>query len=79
MAYAPDAVPQEYNAEFLYRELLRISGEFVKIEQGRFLPVLAVAPDKPREGMLVVADGTNWNPGSGKGLYEYKSGGWSKL
>ena len=26
-----------------------------------------VAPVKPREGMLVYADGVNWNPGSGAG------------
>lgn len=26
-----------------------------------------------RDGMLAYADGTNWNPGSGKGLYRYNS------
>jgi hypothetical protein len=31
--------------------------------------VLHVAPKKPRKGMLVFADGTDWNPGSGAGLY----------
>lgn len=33
-----------------------------------------VAPKKPRKGQVVYADGTNWNPGSGEGLYVYKSG-----
>lgn len=33
-----------------------------------------VAPVKPRQGMLVYADGTKWNPGSGEGFYEYTSG-----
>ena len=79
MAYTPEATPDVLTAEYLQSELLRISGEFAKIEQGRFLPVLSVSPKKPREGMLAVADGTNWDPGSGKGLYEYKSGGWVKL
>jgi hypothetical protein len=37
------------------------------------------APSKPREGMIVRADGTNWNPGTGKGLYTYKNGAWSKV
>lgn len=37
--------------------------------------VLFVAPPKPRQGMLVYADGTHWNPGSGEGFYEYTSGG----
>lgn len=36
-------------------------------------------PDNPEEGMQVVADGTNWNPGSGAGTYEYKGGTWVKL
>jgi hypothetical protein len=31
--------------------------------------VLHVAPKKPRKGMLVLADGTDWDPGSGAGLY----------
>lgn len=30
-------------------------------------------PDRPRHGMIVYADGTNWNPGSGEGIYYYKS------
>ncbi len=36
----------------------------------------AVAPAKPRAGLLVEADGTNWNPGSGAGLYIYRAGAW---
>ena len=31
------------------------------------------APPKPREGTFVFADGTTWNPGSGRGLYQYVS------
>lgn len=37
------------------------------------------APDKPRDGMVVFADGTHWNPGSGQGLYERRGGAWVKL
>ena len=37
------------------------------------------APEKPQDGMIVKADGTHWNPGSGAGYYGYKSGGWSFL
>jgi hypothetical protein len=33
-------------------------------------------PTNPTEGTLVMADGVNWNPGSGYGLYLYKSGTW---
>lgn len=38
-----------------------------------------VAPTKPRECMIVGADGTNWNPGGGKGIYAYLGGVWTKL
>jgi len=34
------------------------------------------APGTPVDGMLAFADGTSWNPGSGKGLYVY-NGGWN--
>lgn len=40
---------------------------------------LHVAPTKPREGMVIHADGTDWNPGSGKGIYAYLSGSWEIL
>lgn len=29
------------------------------------------APAKPRGGLVVFADGTLWDPGSGRGLYVY--------
>lgn len=42
--------------------------------------VTYVAPAKPRQGDIRFADGTDWNPGSGEGLYIYLSAGsWSKL
>jgi hypothetical protein len=39
---------------------------------------LAVAPKKPRAGMVAYADGTNWNPGNGAGLYLYTTA-WKKV
>ena len=41
------------------------------------LEVLHVIPRIPAVGTLAYADGTDWNPGSGEGLYVYKSGGWT--
>lgn len=38
--------------------------------------VLHAAPLRPREGLTVVADGTDWNPGSGAGQYTYIGGAW---
>lgn len=43
------------------------------------VPVRTVAPDKPRKGMIVYADGTTWNPGSGEGFYGYQGSAWVKL
>ena len=36
-------------------------------------------PDKPRAGMMVEVDGTNWDPGSGAGLYIYRGGAWTRI
>lgn len=38
-----------------------------------------VEPERPREGMLVLADGTDWNPGSGVGLYRYTGVAWEMI
>ncbi len=80
MAYTPEVFPRGQDlAEYLQRELLRIAAEFTLLEEGRGKPILYVAPTKPRDGMLVYADGTAWNPGSGEGFYERRGGAWVKL
>lgn len=33
-------------------------------------------PPKPRVGLLVWADGTDWDPGSGVGLYVFDGSAW---
>jgi len=43
------------------------------------LGVLSAPPAVPRAGMIAYADGAHWNPGSGEGLYVYKSTGWKFL
>lgn len=45
------------------------------------LDPLHAAPTKLRDGMVVKADGTNWEPVAlgGEGFYGYTSGGWVKL
>jgi len=39
------------------------------------LDVINAAPTKPRQGDIRYADGTQWNPGSGEGMYFYNSAG----
>lgn len=38
-----------------------------------------VVPPKPRTGDTYLADGTNWNPGAGAGVYTYYGAAWHKL
>jgi hypothetical protein len=75
MSYVPGELSSE-SLEALKRslqdELLKISeairiGQFERIN----LESLAVEPSKPRLGDVVNADGTNWNPGEGAGIYRY--------
>lgn len=40
---------------------------------------LHAEPSKLRTGMTVLADGTDWNPGSGAGVYTYYGAAWHKL
>ena len=80
--YAPDPIASDAKLpEFItytMRELQRLSG-VLEVALAREIEFLNVAPDKPREGMIRGADGTNWNPGGGKGVYAYHSGAWNKL
>jgi hypothetical protein len=44
------------------------------------LAVSYAPPTRPRLGMLVCADGTEWDPGSGEGLYRFTGAGtWKYL
>jgi hypothetical protein len=40
---------------------------------------LAAEPARYDDGDTVYADGTNWNPGAGAGLYERRGAAWHKL
>lgn len=61
--------------------------ELEKIAQTlRELPTMAIAlqklhaaPSKPYDGMTVYADGTDWNPGGGQGVYTYYGAAWNRL
>ena len=61
-----------------------VEQEFIKVEEGSRTPdvfilqmqVLHKEIDKPRKGYVVYADGVNWNPGSGEGLYRYDGTAW---
>lgn len=77
--YTPAQPPTDPKqlAAFLQQELARISREFAAPTHQ--LQPQAAAPARPRDGLIVLADGTNWNPGSGAGYYGYRSGAWHLL
>ena len=64
--------------QYVSKELEQISIAFAQTLQFP-LEELHNAPTKPRTGMIVLADGTNWNPGSGRGVYAYYGGAWNFL
>lgn len=61
--------------QYMERELESISRNFSETTELE-LRTVSVAPFRPRAGMIVDADGVNWNPGSGAGLYVFRGGVW---
>ena len=77
--YTPGPVDKDRLVEWIMRELQSISeSTFGAAPELQLIPKYE-APAKPRTGMLVYADGTSWNPGSGAGVYVYTGSAWSKL
>ncbi len=72
MSYVPGAFEEGPVELYLQQELQRISEELMLIADGD-LRIRNVVPTKPRNG-LYYADGTDWNPGSGKGVYRFDEG-----
>ncbi len=67
-------------AKWLTDELNKVAATMASLDATiiRFVQ-LNEEPARLSEGMVVNADGTNWNPGSGVGLYIYRSAAWVKL
>jgi hypothetical protein len=53
----------------LRQELTNIERAAQRADPFAELQYLHAAPERIRAGMLVLADGTDWDPGSGSGLY----------
>lgn len=72
----PPGVPIETHVEDELQDLARALAE---PQEFILLQTLHAAPARPVEGMVALADGTNWNPGSGPGSYQYRAGTWRPL
>lgn len=73
---APFPANSENPALYVYNELTRLSVILSQIADN-IVEETHAPPSKPQNGQLVYADGTNWNPGSGRGLYYYKVNTWT--
>ena len=78
--YMPEPIPSNPAdiPQYLERELTKIKTAIDMLALGH-VDKTYVAPVKPREGDIRLADGTSWNPGSGAGFYGYYGSSWVKL
>ena len=82
MPYSPSNLPSiltpDSVAEWAQREFELLAQELAETSTVELRPIYA-EPVNPREGMIVYADGVQWDPGSGVGVYTYSGGAWVKL
>ena len=80
MAYQVQPAPEKVEQLGAYvEEQLRGVSEALEVVNTLTLVELNAEPIRPRTGMIVLADGTNWNPGSGAGFYGYRGAAWVLL
>lgn len=63
-------------AAYLNAELFKISQALSLPREELFLQPLGAKPKKPREGQVVYANGSTWDPGAGKGPYCFDGTNW---
>lgn len=83
MGYATQDIPGDPKVledviEWVRNELKGIEATF-NIQDFVQLKVHHVEPVRPRAGMVVYADGSDWDPGGGEGIYAYHGGAWNLL
>ena len=75
--YTPNPVPDnpEDLPQYLLQEFQKIQGA---LEENpiAFIEEKNVEPSRVKQGDIVYADGTNWNPGQGENLYYYDGTVW---
>lgn len=75
--YTPGILSDTYDPQQLQFELERLASALEEYTGSKLiLEPQSVEPSKVVEGMVVNADGTNWDPGSGAGYYGRVSGAW---
>lgn len=83
--YTPGRVPSDAKelARFIQNELERLTDALESPFTHQLLEVLHAEPSRKsgEAAMVAYADGTDWNPGAGRGLYLYdpQTAAWTKL
>lgn len=72
-------IPGNVADQQMQEELNKIAQAMETADPFMTLETLYAAPKKYREGTIVKADGSVWNPGSGAGVYCYRGGSWTFL
>ena len=78
--YDPGPLPEDTDDLGLYlvTELKRLGS--ILYNQATFrLERIHAEPQRPRVGDIRYADGTDWNPGSGEGVYLFNGTSWTKF
>ena len=78
--YEPGPLPENVDdlGIYLVTELKRLGS--ILYNQATFrLERIHEEPQRPRAGDIRYADGTDWNPGSGEGVYLFNGTSWTKF
>ena len=81
----PAPVAPEQLPDYLFNELNRLGDiifniDMLQLAKSSVAPgAEAVRKTKPRDGEIRYADGTDWNPGGGEGIYAFFNNAWNKL
>lgn len=66
--------------DYCYQQMREVEKSWTEPTDFLSLSEIKSAPKKVSEGLIVLADGVNWNPtGAGRGVYCYYGGAWNKL
>ena len=78
--YEPGPLPEQVEdlGGYVVCELIRLCSILLNQYIFRLVPV-HIEPARPRKGDIRYADGTDWNPGAGEGIYWYNGTAWAKL
>ena len=79
--YTPNPVPEDPEdlPQYLLQEFTKLQGALEETPV-TFIEIKNVVPERIKQGDIVYADGTNFDPGSGEGVYFRNSAGsWVKL